>query len=191
MFSIVLAQPAGGHKERPVSLMDRMSALASSSQQWKGRVPQSDATKFTVAHKMASASTSSVPSLIGGISPAITITPELVVTPTGSPLLERKKRSPCQKIFKSRTGGNIPSLINRSSPSNIRKSFRRSISTPHNGEKKAEAPEGTSVSVPQVDDDSFNAFFSKVPDSPSRTSDDAPLLNEADLDHISVTASQL
>ena len=55
----------------------------------------------------------------------------------------------------------------------------------------AEVPEGTSVSVPQVDDDSFNAFFSKVPDSPSHASDDAPQLNEADFDHISVTASQL
>lgn len=55
----------------------------------------------------------------------------------------------------------------------------------------AEVPEGNSVSVPQVDDDSFNAFFSKVPDSPSLASDDAPELNEADFDHISVTASQL
>lgn len=55
----------------------------------------------------------------------------------------------------------------------------------------AEAPEGTSVSVPQVDDDSFNAFFSKVPDSVSLNSEDAPELNEADFDHISVAASQL
>lgn len=54
-----------------------------------------------------------------------------------------------------------------------------------------EAPEGNSVSVPQVDDDSFNAFFTKVPDSPSVASDDMPELNEADFDHISVTASQL
>lgn len=55
----------------------------------------------------------------------------------------------------------------------------------------AEVQEGNSVSVPQVDDDSFNAFFSKVPDSPSLASDDAPEINEADFDHISVTASQL
>ncbi|MPC93056.1 hypothetical protein E2C01_088172 [Portunus trituberculatus] len=196
--------------------MDRMSALATSSQQWKGRVTQSDATKFTVAHKMASASTSSVPSLVSGMSTGVTRSPEQLLTPTGSPHLERKKRSPCQKIFKSKTGGNIPSLANKSSPSSPRKNFRRSISTPQDSERKgqphkevsrqnhifkltnkvifvfpAEAPEGTSVSVPQVDDDSFNAFFSKVPDSVSLNSEDAPELNEADFDHISVTASQL
>ncbi|XP_063887519.1 supervillin-like isoform X6 [Scylla paramamosain] len=184
-------KPVGGHRERPVSLMDRMSALATSSQQWKGRVTQSDATKFTVAHKMASASTSSVPTLISGMSSGVTTSPEQLLTPTGSPHLERKKRSPCQKIFKSKTGGNIPSLVNKSSPSSPRKNFRRSISTPQDSERKAEAPKGTSVSVPQVDDDSFNAFFSKVPDSVSLNSDDAPELNEADFDHISVTASQL
>lgn len=128
-------QPLGGHRERPVSLMDRMSALETSSQQWRGRVTQSDATKFTVAHKMASSSTSSVPSLIGGMS-SVTTSSDQLHTPTGSPLAERKKRSPCQKVFKSKTGGNIPSLLNKSSPSSPRKAFRRSISTPHDGEKK-------------------------------------------------------
>lgn len=129
-------QPLGGHRERPVSLMDRVSALETSSQQWRGRVTQSDATKFTVAHKMASSSTSSVPSLIGGMSPVTALSSEQLVTPTGSPLAERKKRSPCQKVFKSKTGGNIPALLNKSSPSSPRKAFRRSISTPHDGEKK-------------------------------------------------------
>ncbi|XP_050688505.1 supervillin-like isoform X3 [Eriocheir sinensis] len=185
-------KPVGGHRERPVSLMDRVSALETSSQQWRGRVTQSDATKFTVAHKMASSSTSSVPSIVsGGMSPVIALSTEQLHTPTGSPLAERKKRSPCQKVFKSKTGGNIPSLVNKSSPSSPRKAFRRSISTPQDGEKKAEVQEGNSVSVPQVDDDSFNAFFSKVPDSPSLASDDTPEINEADFDHISVTASQL
>lgn len=120
--------------------MERMSALESSSQQWRGRVTQSDATKFTVAHKMASSSTSSVPSLVSGMSPLVSVTPEMSTTPTGSPLLERKKRSPCQKVFKSKTGGNLPSLLNKSSPLIPRKDFRRSISTPNDGEKKGESP---------------------------------------------------
>ncbi|XP_047735537.1 supervillin isoform X2 [Hyalella azteca] len=53
-----------GTKERPVSLMDRKCKLESSSQTWKARVTESDASKFTVAHKIAmSASASSVPSM--------------------------------------------------------------------------------------------------------------------------------
>lgn len=123
-------------RERPVSLMERVSALETSSQQWRGRVTQSDATKFTVAHKMASSSTSSVPSVVGSTTPGIILTPDTATTPVGSPLLERKKRSPCQKIFKSKTGGNLPSLLNKSSPAVSQKEFKRSISTPNDGEKK-------------------------------------------------------
>lgn len=118
--------------------MERMSALETSSHQWRGRVTQSDATKFTVAHKMASASTSSVPFVVSGSSPIVTVTPD-TSTPTGSPLVERKKRSPCQKVFKSKTGGNLPSLLNKSSPLTSRKNFRRSISTPNDAEKKGKA----------------------------------------------------
>ncbi|KAG7161744.1 Supervillin-like 1 [Homarus americanus] len=185
-------KPAGNIRERPVSLMERMSALETSSQQWRGRITHSDATKFTVAHKMASSSTSSVPSVVSGTSPLITVTPEQLSTPTGSPLIERKKRSPCQKVFKSKTGGNLPSLLNKSSPLTPRKDFRRSISTPNDGEKKGETPEGTSVSVPRADDESFNAFFSRTSYDPSQLPEiELPTLEDADFDHISETVSQL
>nr|XP_045623514.1 uncharacterized protein LOC123773700 isoform X3 [Procambarus clarkii] len=186
-------KPVGGLRERPVSLMDRMSALETSSQQWRGRITQSDATKFTVAHKMASSSTSSVPSIVGGNSPLIIVTPEQPSTPIGSPLLERKKRSPCQKVFKSKTGGNLPALLNKSSPLSSRKDFRRSISTPNDGEKRAEILEGTSVSVPRADDESFTSFFSRTTSTePSLFPDvDVPILEDADFDLISETASQL
>lgn len=116
--------------------MERMSALENSSQQWRGRVSQSDATKFTVAHKMASASTSCVPSIVSGVTPVLTVTPDQPTTPIGSPTVERKKRSPSQKVFKSKTGGNIPSLLGKSSPLSAKKDFRRSISTPNDRDKK-------------------------------------------------------
>lgn len=56
-----------------------------------------------------------------------------------------------------------------------------------------EAVEGMSVSVPRADDESFNAFFSRTSSSePSQHADDEALvLDDADFDHISVTASQL
>lgn len=180
---------AGGLRERPVSLMERMSALESSSQQWRGRVTQSDAAKFTVAHKIASQSATNVPSLLSGGTPQVTVTPDLSNTPTGSPLVERKKRSPCQKVFKSKTGGNLPSLLNKSSPVTSRKDFRRSISTPNDTDKNDDVPEGTSVSVPQADDELFDAFFTRT--STESTKDDTMTLGDDDLDHISITASQL
>ncbi|XP_066940406.1 supervillin isoform X3 [Macrobrachium rosenbergii] len=178
-----------GQRERPVSLMERMSALETSSQQWRGRVTQSDAAKFTVAHKIASQSASNVPSLLSGGSPHVTVTPDLLSTPTGSPLAERKKRSPCQKIFKSKTGGNIPSILNKSSPVTSRKDFRRSFSSPNDNEKNDVAIEGTSVSVPQADDETFDAFFTRT--TIESVQDETLTLGEEDLDHISETASQL
>lgn len=183
-------KPTGSVRERPVSLMDRVSALETSSQQWKGRITQSDATKFTVAHKMAS-STSSVPSVVSGINPVITVTPEPPSTPTGSPLVERKKRSPCQSVFKSKTGGNLPLLLNKSSPLNSRKDFRRSISTPNDGEKKAEIPEGMSVSVPRADDETFNAFFTRTTSTEPNELPTVDIPTLLDFDHIAETASQL
>ncbi|XP_042881684.1 serine/arginine repetitive matrix protein 2-like isoform X2 [Penaeus japonicus] len=186
-------KPAGGLRERPVSLMERMSALENSSQQWRGRVSQSDATKFTVAHKMASASTSCVPSIVSGVTPVLTVTPDQPTTPIGSPTVERKKRSPSQKVFKSKTGGNIPSLLGKSSPLSAKKDFRRSISTPNDRDKKAEAVEGPSVAVPRADDEDFMAFFSKssATETVQSPEDGLPSLGEADFDLISETASQL
>lgn len=49
---------------------------------------------------------------------------------------------------------------------------------------------GTSVSVPQADDEHFNAFFSRTSSNTTINSPDLTL-EEADLDHISDTASHL
>lgn len=182
--------------------MARVSQLESSAQTWKVRVSESDATKFTVAHKLAmSASASSVPStthtngsyssLASNVPP---ITPSKLIStsvPTSSPSFmtgpptqqqqqqplssssspssggssgiqtpstplrvgggitstsplpainvssadetspssaqRRERKTPLPKIFKSRTGGNLPELMPQTP---VRPDYRRTISTP-------------------------------------------------------------
>ena len=138
--------------------MDRMSQLETSSQQWKGRVQQSDAKQFTVAHKIVSASsTSSVPSLLNNnaicsssslssratsssisssSSDATSLNNNRLGTNQGSPGTERKKKSPQAKVFKSKTGGNLPELLGRKSPTSARKDFRRCLSQPSDPDEK-------------------------------------------------------
>ena len=111
--------------------MDRMSMLETSSQQWKVRVSQCDATQFTVAHKINSSSTSSVPSLLNNTPQSKTNEPS---DGPSSPTIDKKKKSPQAKVFKSKTGGNIPDLLGKSqSP---KKDFRRSVSQPSDPDKE-------------------------------------------------------
>lgn len=120
--------------------MERVSLLETSSQQWKGRVSQNDASKFTISHKMATANGSSA-SLASNTRFSL-ITPDEssstqfstssfsssthsntnLLSGTNaapktalSPALDRKMKVPVPKVFKSKTGSCLPDLINSAS----------------------------------------------------------------------------
>ncbi|RXG71357.1 Supervillin, partial [Armadillidium vulgare] len=194
-------------KARPASLMERVSLLETSSEQWRDRVTQSDATKFTVAHKMASAS--SVPSLTPSgerktTSSSVSISSSTSVaiseTMLSSPASERKKRSPQPKVFKSKTGSCLPELLSKgiaqSSPifeaKKGSKDFSRSISIPSEVSNEPDADENSStvVSIPRPDDEHFESFFASTSVKGVNNSDDAQF-DTADFDVISSSSSKL
>lgn len=112
--------------------MERVTQLETSSQQWKGRVTQTDATRFTVAHKMASAT--SVPSLTVPSTASESHRASCEGTSQAgllaSPAAERRKRSPLPKVFKSKTGACLPDLLSKAAAEDLSKPFVRSISIP-------------------------------------------------------------
>ena len=105
-----LSQPHSA-TQRPVSLMERMSALESSAQKWKVRVPAGDAAQFTVAGRLA-ASASNVPAVLASSQASTTASsasnvPSLLVSSedaeeaasSTSPRTHQKKRSPQPKVI--------------------------------------------------------------------------------------------
>ncbi|KAF2366738.1 Gelsolin-like domain [Trinorchestia longiramus] len=238
----------GGSRERPVSLMDRVSKLESSAQTWKVRVAESDASKYTVAHKLAmSASASSVPGMglsskgmvpvipglilsspknqsssavpssspafqtsastqITGSSPPSSdnssgfLTPSPGTSPpnahniSDSPSSQRKVRKiPQPKIFKSKTGVNIPMMMPPALPGlkPIKIDYRRAISTPAARTEDNLNETVQTVELFEVADEEFHKFFAPASTQAEVQEGDAISLDLADLDVVTSNVQTL
>ncbi|KAK3915554.1 Supervillin [Frankliniella fusca] len=162
--SELISLQRSGSGDRSSILADRLGKLENASQDWRKRVGQKDAEQFSVKGKMKiSSSTTDVPKILG--TPPLT--PDTPMTPPDlTPALERGKKIPKPRSFRSKTG--ISTHI-----------FKRSMSAPDADEDADSSPneqetsesiephpvktetkiQGPRTELPRIDDQ-FESFFS-------------------------------
>ncbi|XP_023234443.1 uncharacterized protein LOC111634006 [Centruroides sculpturatus] len=144
-------QSSNSQNQRSSIIADRLSLLEVAQDQWRTRVEEKDATKFTVAGKMGQ------------------------IAPQQSPLLDRERRHPKPVKFRSKTS-NIDEVIRNSNspqhkPTPISKSksmpnaLKKDTTVNHISSSSSESEEdlsATRVLVPKADNETFTSFFESV-----------------------------
>lgn len=144
----------------------------------------SDAVRFSVEGKMLGKSESISPT---GLS--------LQISPSRTPLVERKKRSPKAVRFRSKRTNPLLSSTPSSPLERLNNPIARSISAPGVGEDGlfgfvGEESNGPVVSVPRADDETFTSFFNGI--STERVLRERLEINDEDLDVVTqMKSSQL
>ncbi|XP_061714904.1 uncharacterized protein LOC133523383 isoform X2 [Cydia pomonella] len=182
-------------------LADRRNKLETAAQGWRKRVPQSDASLFTVAGRLERDKVSTTPPLTPPpVSTPAPMTPSSPGIPIANKFRSRKQGSPTNGFVSGPLRSASCAVVCPDKPKEeVRKPDRESFKRSHSVsesissrlDEKDESPgaekSGCPVRVPRADDETFQAFFTPVMEK-ERTADNGV---DVDLDAIDSSSRQM
>ncbi|XP_063363239.1 uncharacterized protein LOC134652016 [Cydia amplana] len=183
-------------------LADRRNKLETAAQGWRKRVPQSDASLFTVAGRLERDKVTTTPPLTPPpVSTPAPMTPSSPGIPIANKFRSRKQGSPTNGFVSGplRSASCAVVCPDKQPKEEVRKPDRESFKRSHSVsesissrlDEKDESPgaekSGCPVRVPRADDETFQAFFTPVMEK-ERTADNGV---DVDLDAIDSSSRQM